>query len=214
MVREMEQSVELLNPHLSEDDCLELLSKILMVPYSKGAYDRDKAIVVLGSCVRRGHLSVLEHLNVTLKCVTNIGTYKDYTRHRHCAFTIESTSFVKYTDGLPVITADKLSATGLANYAYIEQAYKDMAEQEGIKSARDILPQATVAVMILTSNFRELRHIIQLRGDPNDNPLTGDLRNRIWKTLNERFPLFFPVGNAGAMTLYDAWGEHKICVLS
>jgi thymidylate synthase (FAD) len=207
-MREVKQSVELLAiSNLDEAKILESYASILSVPYSKGTFDMDKTKTVLGNCVRRGHLSVLEHASATLKCVTNIGTYKDYTRHRHCAFTIESTSYTKYNE-FSIVSAypvDKYIILGL------EKAYQEAITNHGVKKARDILPQCTAATMIMTTNFREWRWIIGLRGDPADNPLTKELRDKIWTALNWRYPFFFPIDPApdDPMTIYNEWGTHR-----
>jgi thymidylate synthase (FAD) len=194
------------------------MATVVAAPYAKNEFDDIKTKAVVRSCVARGHLSVLEHVNISLKCLTNIETYKDYTRHRHCAFTIEYTSFVKYKDVLPVIlvTDDAIPdhvtvALEAAHYAY---------NAAPTKVGRDYLPQCTAANMIMTTNIREWRHIIGLRGDPNDNPLTIELRDMIWTTLNNHYPFFFPRNDvlmleaeSDPMTIYDGWGKHKVSVI-
>jgi thymidylate synthase (FAD) len=204
---------------LPEHMVMSNFAHILNVPYKQSSYDTVKTARVIKQCVRRGHLSVLEHASVTLKCVTNIETYKDFTRHRHCAFTIESTSFTLYNDELVVI----LDPGQLTDYVkkplrVAEAAYKALCEGEakGPKVARDLLPQCTAATMIMTTNFRAWRWIISLRGDPNDNPLTNELRDKIWAALYTHYPFFFPIqgDDENPMTIYDAWGPGNKAKLS
>jgi thymidylate synthase (FAD) len=210
------QSVKLLTP-FSELSLFNLFGKILNVPYAKGDYDEEKVKQVLCNCVRRGHLSVLEHVSLTLQCRTNIGTYKDYTRHRHCAFTVESTSFVNYAKSdIPIIVAtgpdfDDMTPGGASIIGHI----KDIVTAVPPKIARDWLPQCLAATMIMTTNIREWRYIIGLRGDPNDNPLTLDLRNKMWKALNKEYPFFFPLDTTTTtdMTIYNEFGDHSIAIL-
>lgn len=184
----MKQTVDRLSG-ITEGDALELFGKVLAVPYAKGKYDIEKTKKVIATCVRKGHESVLEHVSISLDCLTNIETYKDYTRHRNCAFTIESTSFVKYDD-LPVIIAGNVDATTETFIQHCESMYK---QEKNPKFGRDYLPQCLAARMVITTNIREWRHIIGLRGDPNDNPLTIELRNLIFHNLHRWSPFFFPV---------------------
>ena len=188
MIKVLKQSVELL-PSISEKGMLVSLGEILGVPYNKGVFDIDKTKAICKTCVKRGHESVLEHLNITIGCITTIGTYKCYTRHRHCAFTIESTSFTDYSKELPVI---------FSNGAYCENDIKLLeaiqewyAKHKRVKEARDFLPQCTAAKMIMTTNIRQWRYIMGLRSDPNDNPQVKELRDLILEKLIEQHPFFF-----------------------
>jgi thymidylate synthase (FAD) len=205
----LEQTVRRL-PSLHQQDMLEVLSHVCATPYNKGAYDPKKAATVVETCVEKGHLSILEHCNITLKCRTNIGTYKDFTRHRHCAFTIESTSFSKYDEDVFVITVGALTNEERNVLLDLMAVYRS---HPSIKVGRDFLPQCCAATMIMTTNIREWRHIIATRGDPNDNPLTNQLRDKMWVTLNSAYPFFFPLDGKGPMCIYDTWGARRPSVL-
>lgn len=195
-----QQTVTLL-PSLNEQQMIMLMAQTLPVPYSKGFYDEVKTREVIKSCVKRGHNSVLEHLNISLKIHTNIETYKDYTRHRHCAFTIESTAYTKYDE--PCIIVEKpLTADEVET---IEKLYKLYKEHGYL---RDLLLQSQAADMVMTTNIREWRYIISARGDPRDNALTKQLRDMIWVTLHGEYPFFFPYKDEqDGMTIYDTWGK-------
>jgi len=190
MIKLLRQEVELLHS-ISEEQMLTNMATILGVPYSKGTFDADKTKAVLRSCIRRGHESVLEHNHITLKCLTNIGVYKGYTRHRHCAFTIESTAFTNYGEDLYVVTASNCLA-GHEKDTLLPMLQEWYKQHKRVKEARDWLPQCTAAVMIMTTNIRQWRYIIGLRGDPNDNPSNIELRNLIWNCLAQNYPFFFP----------------------
>lgn len=212
LIHTSEQSVALL-PSIGEASMFQALSHICAVPYNKEQYDRAKTEKVIISCMIHGHTSILEHLNISLKCFTNIGTYKDYTRHRHCAFTIESTSFSKYDNTLNVIPAAPLD---YMDYAALIAAVRAYRTRGNIKTSRDFLPQCCAATMIMTTNVREWRYIIALRGDPSDNPLTRQLRDLIWTVLSIEYPFFFPLEanlSLNPMCIYNAWGEHKPATL-
>jgi thymidylate synthase (FAD) len=209
VIQRTKQSVELL-PGLTEQQVLEMFKHILATPYGNGVYNVEKTEHVLTSCIRSGHLSVLEHANISMLCVTNIGTYKDYTRHRHCAFTIESTAFTKYDDTLEVITTKALN---YGEKQVLEKLHRLYLATPSQKIARDFLPQCCAATMVMTTNIREWRHIISVRGDPTDNPLTKELRNLMWHELNNEYPFFFPIGDDNVednpMCIYNAWGDRR-----
>jgi thymidylate synthase (FAD) len=215
MTNILKQKVEVLGQQMSESMILEMFGEILNVPYNKKTFSRIKTKKVIESCVKRGHHSVLEHVNITLKCLTNIATYKDYTRHRHCAFTIESTAFTKYADFDIICVNSDINQVLLDTLDTLAFATKNLSPKE----ARDFLPQCLAATMVMTTNIREWRHIIGLRGDPNDNPLTIELRNLMWARLNEVYPFFFPILGIGgyeeydAMAIYDQWGDKKPSML-
>jgi thymidylate synthase (FAD) len=205
-IKQIRQYVEIL-PSIDEKTLLNMFEHVTATPYGNGLYDLPKTRNIIGSCVRRGHLSILEHGNITVKCTTNIGTYKDFTRHRHCAFTIESTSFCKYKGDWTVITTkEDLEQAELEALQALQQAYRG---NENIKTGRDFLPQCSAATMVMTTNIQEYRHIISVRGDPNDNPLTRELRNLIWIELNNKYPFFFPITKNtvdNSMCIYNAFG--------
>lgn len=199
----IEQSVEVDPYNLTEEQILAKLASVVGTPYAKGIFTPEKAVDVIAACIRRGHTSVLEHCEITLNCITNIETYKDYTRHRHCAFTIESTSFVKYPEFTFIVTPE-LEQNILGHKEVLETYetfYKAMLVQFGPKKARDLLPQSQAAKMIITTNIRQWRFILGLRSDPNDNPLTIELRNLMFNALNKRYPLLFPYDETAAFAI-------------
>jgi thymidylate synthase (FAD) len=205
----IDQEATILDGSIKEEDAINMFSHICSTPYGNGLYDHNKTVKIIEHCVKEGHLSILEHANITLKCRTNIATYKDYTRHRHCAFTIESTAFNKYEGDVEVITVSPLEDTERHALMNLFYAYRN---HTSIKIGRDFLPQCCAATMVMTTNIREWRYIIGTRGAPNENPSTVQLRNLIWIALNEKYPFFFPIdknGGTNPMTIYDTWGHKR-----
>jgi thymidylate synthase (FAD) len=203
----MTQSVLWDESNPTEDQCIAKIQRALSIPYRKeGGNIKTK----IETAIKQGHLSVLEHANISLDCLTNIETYKDYTRHRHCAFTIESTSFVKYTT-FCLVTTNQLRSDDMENAILnMERVYEEIEEREGIRIARDFLLQSQAARMYMTTNIREWRYIIGLRGDPNDNALTRDLRNKMWTVLNEHYPFFFPLSDCAPLAIPKQWGKQPV----
>lgn len=136
------------------------------------------------SLIKRKHFAMLEHGSATVRFVTNRGVTHELVRHRLCAFAQESTRYVKY-DGemefiLPVSHLKKSDLdddTSLSLYTHMEEnrrfkeglqtvenVYKDLLRQGWQpQSAREILPNALKTEIVVTANYREWRHILELR---------------------------------------------------
>jgi len=193
--------------NISGDQAIKLIGRALAVPYAKDYKDEQAMVKRIGSAIRMGHGSVLEHANITLDVVTSIEVYKGFTRHRHCVFTIESTAFVKY-DELTFMCEPGLEMCD--SWGHIEEAYKHHSSRRDTKFARSLLPQGTAARMVMTTNVREYRHIIGLRGDPGDNRTNTELRNLIWAELNKWSPILFPMTKLDApkdFWIPKLWGQ-------
>ena len=180
-------SVKLLEPRLSQEDIIKRLGVVLSTPYNKDSYDEIKTKHIITACRQKVHGSVFEHDTLSLICTTNIGTYKDFTRHRHCAFTIESTQFVRYK-GFVLIPSKEYTEQEVRVLEELEKAY--LAETDPRK-ARGMLPQDMAARMVMTAGIREWWHVLDVRIAHNDNPLTKQLATLIQEVLVEAYPFFF-----------------------
>ena len=63
---------------------------------SEGKIKEDSYKKLLTNCITRGHESVLEHEKVTVRIYSDVGSYKDLTRHRFASFSVESTRYCSY----------------------------------------------------------------------------------------------------------------------
>lgn len=210
-MKQIQQFVEWDNDNQTEEQCFNKIARALGVPYRKDTTDNRQRVI---NAVKRGHNSVLEHASISLDCITNIETYKDFTRHRAgTAYTIESTSFVKYNE-LEVIMAEPLTIEHAEVLGELEDMYREVLEIKGPKVARDILPQCGSARMYMTANIRSWRYIIGLRGDPNDNPLTIELRNLMWRELSNHMPFFFPEDGTHPMAIPRMYSKQDYSYLN
>jgi len=132
-----------------------------------------------------GHLSVLEHGNVTMYMT---GVSRSFTheliRHRHFSFSQLSQRYVPERNAAmvepEVIAADPelheifLTATKAAQTAYtelleaLEKRYADVANatlrrKQARQAARAVLPNATETRIVVTGNYRAWRHFIAMR---------------------------------------------------
>lgn len=170
--------------------------------YEKESENSAKKMVEM--LIKSGHESVLEHFSITVKMKTDIGAYKDITRHRAgTAFSIESTRFCQYSKGKfgSEITFIKpcnieensdLWQLWLLQMMEIENTYKTMAEL-GAKpdQLRMILPHSTAAEVCMTANLRAWRHILRIRCHKAAHPSVQQIMKMVLSKFNKLLPEVF-----------------------
>ena len=136
----------------------------------------------LRNVIKRGHTSVLEHGKVTLEVVTGRDVLAEITRHRICSFSVQSQRYVQadknggiafikphyYVPPEGSLIDAKMYVASRAweeDMKYIEKAYaRNIKEYELTpEDARKVLTNSAATQFIMTTNFRELLHIIELR---------------------------------------------------
>lgn len=154
--------------------------------------------------IKSGHESVLEHFSITVKMKTDVGAYKDITRHRAgTAFSIESTRFCNYSKGkfgneLTFIKPCNIEElTDLWNewagqMKEVELTYRKMAEF-GAKpdQLRMILPHSTAAEVCMTANLRAWRHILRIRCHKAAHPSVQQIMKMVLKEFKGLLPEVF-----------------------
>jgi len=122
--------------------------------------------------IKNGHHSVLEHASATFRI---LGVSRSFThqlvRHRLCSFSQRSQRYVNeksFAFVEPESIMEKTEAHRLFEefMADAKNAYCKLQEL-GIKNedARFVLPNAVQSEIVLSANFRELRHIFCVRCD-------------------------------------------------
>lgn len=182
------QKVELLNPQPYEEltEKIEIAGRVCYQSEPKG--DPEKFIRMI---IKRGHESVLEHGSLTFKVRTNRAIANEIVRHRLASYSQESTRYVKYDD-IEFIPGDRLEGSYAGDMLLgFENAYNFLIDQEfKPEEARDILPNATATTLVMTMNFRELRHFLKLRLDKAAHPQIRELAGMILEILKEKYPVF------------------------
>ena len=122
--------------------------------------------------IRNKHESVLEHASASFKIsgISRALTHQ-LVRHRLCSFTQQSQRYVNEND-FNYIEPDDIKSNPTAHKIYTElmehvrNQYSQLRNL-GIRKedARFILPNSIESEIIMTANFRELRHVIRLRGE-------------------------------------------------
>lgn len=186
----------------SENDVLVFIGKCAGEAYNS-KMDREACMNRALSCIKRGHHSVFEHMNITLKSTVDRGTSHALVRHRHCAVTQSSTIYQKFQE-IEIIEQPDVSEIELECFRHDELVYRQLLERGKAPSrARDVLPTELATNVIITTNLRQWMYMLQRRTGPgdSDNMHKWDTLVRAW------FEEWFP-----QLTLaFDTWyGKHPL----
>ena len=157
---------------------------------------------LLTNCLNRGHESVLEHEKITVRIYSDIGTYKDLTRHRFASFSVESTRYCSYNKDKygneiavvnPVYMEDKeVFETWKKAKEDMEKAYMKMKELgASTDMCREVLPHSTAAEYTMTANIREWKHILELRTTNHVHPAIRQVLIPLLLLFKEQMPEIF-----------------------
>lgn len=149
--------------------------------------------------IKRGHLSVLEHASATFK-ITGISRCcaNQLVRHRLCSFSQKSQRYVK-EDQFEFVIPHSIKKLGNFEEAKfqcdmikIQQMY-DYWKQKGIKNedSRFVLPNSATTELVMSANFREYRHIFDLRCSNHAQWEIKELCLEMLKKLSQKAPIIF-----------------------
>lgn len=119
--------------------------------------------------IENGHESVLEHGHISILIYGCSRSFMaQITRHRLASFSIKSQHFVKH-DKFKYKQIEIREPVFLAKYknimSLIQKYYNEFVYEHNIPIhvAREILPNACLTNIFMSTNFREWRYIIKLR---------------------------------------------------
>jgi thymidylate synthase (FAD) len=144
--------------------------------------------------LRRGHESVLEHCQITVRLCCDRATSHQLVRHRLCAYSQESQRFVAYRQYLEVIQPPFANEAArqlwFSTVQSIAQAYQDLLEShERPENARALLPNCTATRLVMSANVRQWRHIFRERAL---NRRAQDQIRQLMHTLLEKLARHVP----------------------
>ena len=169
---------------------------------SEGKITEDSYKKLLTNCITRGHESVLEHEKVTVRIYSDVGSYKDLTRHRFASFSVESTRYCSYDKdkyGNEIAFMDPVYMEDKEMYEIWKKTMQDI-ENGYIKMkalgattdmCREILPHSTAAEYTMTANIREWKHILELRTTNHVHPSIRQVLIPLLKYFKEEMPEIF-----------------------
>lgn len=145
--------------------------------------------------IKRGHESVIEHECLTFKIITDRAIANEMVRHRLASYSQQSTRYVDLSDLRVILPLDiEAHSVGYAMVDFLqqcEQFYQKLIELGAKKDiARAVLPQATATEIIMTMNFRALRHFLKLRLHKSAHANIRDIARQIFDIVKEKYPVF------------------------
>lgn len=159
--------------------------------------------------VKRGHHSVIEHANITVRFICDRGVTHEIVRHRLAAYSQESTRYCNYKGGVTFVIppwinikegeydfkykfetgADNIWGRNLLHLetAYIQLLNNDWSPQQ----ARSVLPNSLKTEIVMTANVREWRHVMKLRTSKAAHPQMRELMLPLLVEFKSRIPVIF-----------------------
>jgi thymidylate synthase (FAD) len=157
------------------------------------SYDRFLRSVVMG----HGDMSVIEHEKVTVEFEVDRGITHELVRHRHGAYTQESTRFVNYGKQPMRFVAppfvNKAHESIFEHYiAETEKLYLDLLG-EGVapQIARSVLPNALASKIAVTYNLRAWRHVLIMRTSREALPQMKEVTVPLLSEFQRLIPILF-----------------------
>jgi thymidylate synthase (FAD) len=148
--------------------------------------------------LRNKHYSVLEHINFTIKFITNRAIANALIRHRHISVSQESTHFINYAQKnklsfiIPANLSDDQIKCYKTYYYNLFYCYDEAINVYKLKSeiARDILPLGLKTELYITTNLTQWRYMINLRTRKNCHPQMKNLMLQVFNWFNSNYPWF------------------------
>ena len=203
MVKIVKPSYEILTP-INGDEILKLIELAGRTCYkSDNLITPDSAKNFVEKIAQRGHESVIEHYNITVRFICNRGFTHELVRHRLAAYSQESTRYCNYNKDKfgSEITVIKPFEINEYTKEYdlwkeamqnAEKSYMAMIEN-GSKpeNARGVLPIDIKTEIVITTNLREWKHIFKLRTSKAAHPSMRELMIPLLKEFKEKIPVIF-----------------------
>jgi len=182
-------------------DALEIIEAAARTCYKSEDKIKDgSAVDLIRRCIRQGHESVLEHVNVTLRLICDRGVSHELVRHRLAAYSQESTRYVKYGDVQYVEPwwwneepHDFDLQDKIVEYFWLCQDLYSTMLSSGMapQAARAVLPNAVKTEVVMTANLREWRHVFKLRTSAAAHPDMRRIMLIALSAMKLMLPVFF-----------------------
>ena len=152
--------------------------------------------------VNSGHHAMIEHASASFRIITDRGVSHEIVRHRIASFAQESTRYCnfsadKFGGEITVVEPPTLGENRWVWEAACEEAeiaYMSLL-RDGVSPqiARSVLPTCLKSELVMTANFREWLHFIELRGAKSAHPQIRPIAHEINMILAEHAPSIFKV---------------------
>ena len=191
--------VELMSITPNAEDVIEKACRTCYLSFHR--YDPPKSTrELIKKVIIKGHHSVLEHATSTfrIKGGSRVFTH-EMVRHRLMSPSQESQRYVEYGKTKeyefvipPDVEKSRFKDDFEKKALEAKALYSDMVK-EGIpkEDARYILPNATVSEIVISANFRELRHIFEVRCVSRAHWEIREICLEMLKIMKEKAPIVF-----------------------
>ncbi len=189
-------TVELLSITPNAERLIEAAGRTSYMSFDKQGEDSEKRFIRM--LVKSGHHSVLEHAHATFRIS---GASRSFThqlvRHRLCSVIQQSQRYVDESN-FNYIEPDSIRNNPKAHSVFMDfmdsskDAYLKLSELKIKKEdARYVLPNAVESQIVVSANFREWRHVIELRGKAQAQWEIRRVAIEILKILKKHAPNVF-----------------------
>jgi thymidylate synthase (FAD) len=160
-------------------------------------------IAMVTKLLATGHTAMIEHgQDISVLLTVNRGVSHELVRHRMASYAQESTRYCNYSKGkfdgqitfiqnFSLTTSEQVSEWILA-MADAERRYMNLL---GLgctpQVARDVLPNALKADIVIKANVREWRHIFTQRTAPMAHPQMREIMRMLLGELKDLVPIVF-----------------------
>jgi thymidylate synthase (FAD) len=185
---------------LEEHDIYRKLEQAARTCYkSQESGSTEETKEFLRKLIKSGHESVLEHVNVTVRFITDRGVSHELVRHRIASYSQESTRYCNYSKKgcsfiVPYFYGQDSQIDVVWEFAMLsaELLYTQLIEK-GCKpqAARAVLPNSLKTEIVVTANLREWRHITKLRTSKRTHPQMRNLMLGLLSEFKETLPIIF-----------------------
>ncbi len=160
--------------------------------------------------LERGHLSVFEHLSISVRFVVDRGVTHELVRHRLAAYSQESTRYCDYGKKGMVFVIPPWVKIEPGEYEQSSTAWEDqdrawylqMAGSAFVyhallmmgwtpQQARSVLPNSLKTEIVATMNLRQWRHVLGLRTSKAAHPQMREVMIPLLVELKGLYPTLF-----------------------
>ena len=159
----------------------------------------NSARAFVRNIIERGHESVLEHVSITVRFITDRATSHQLVRYRLASYSQESQRYVKYAGRdiefiKPLAIRDNSDECCIWRMACqdAEKRYNELIEN-GMppQVARAVLPNCTKTEIVQTANLREWRHVLRQRTSKAAQPEIRELMLGLLNEFKAKIPVVF-----------------------
>jgi thymidylate synthase (FAD) len=180
---------------------------------SENKITNDSAHAFVKKIILSGHLSVIEHIDLSVRFVVDRGVSHELVRHRLASFSQESTRYCNYKGGVtfiipPWVNIEPGAYCDIPGHEFASNCLMDnqwywmmsTAEQTYLallklgwtpQQARSVLPNSLKTEIVMTANLREWRHIFKLRCANAAHPQMREIMCPLLDVLKEELPEVF-----------------------